>query len=121
MSNHWDLHCRTCGETHDLDWNNAGEQVQSLISLLPDLAKTDSVMMRLDEEYGWRFDLNFPFQLARFAVHHNGHDLIARDEYGKFFDACGQRYSCPCCDHPSNCKLPHGHDGEHGQLPKEEK
>ncbi|WP_280320054.1 hypothetical protein [Nocardia wallacei] len=116
MSNHWNLHCRSCDLTHDLGWNNAGEEIQSLIGLLPELAAIAPVMDRL-QDY-WRFNLEFPFGLLDFAGRHHSHDLIAVDEYGQFFDACGQHYKCPCCNHSSYCKLPLNHDGGHGQLPK---
>jgi hypothetical protein len=116
VSNYWDLYCRTCGEIHDLDWNHGGERIQSMIPLLPELVKIGPILDRLEEYF---YDLRYPSGLLHFAKQHNGHDLIARDEYGKLFDACGEYYRCPCCDHPSHCKLPLKHEGDHGQLPKE--
>ncbi|WP_405490417.1 hypothetical protein [Nocardia sp. NBC_00511] len=112
MSNYWNLACRTCDEVHSLDWNHAGEQIQALISSLPEVVKAEPVMRTLNETF-WRFDVQFPFDLARFAEQHNGHDLIAVDEYGKFFDACGEYFLCPCCGHSTHCKLPLKHEGDH--------
>lgn len=116
MSNYWNLACRTCDENHDLSWNNAGEQIQSLIALLPELVKVEPVMRILDENH-WRFEVQFPFDLAWFAAKHQGHDLIAVDEYGRYFDACGQYFLCPCCGHATHCKLPLAHEGDHAPPP----
>lgn len=114
MSNHWDLLCRTCDLTCDLDWNHGGDYIQQLIPLLSDMAKMRPVEELLYERFD--FDRCFPAGLLEFAERHQGHDLIAIDEYGALHGDCIYRYECSCCGTRLHCRKPRDHEGEHGPL-----
>lgn len=117
MSNHWDLLCRTCDDQCDLDWNHGGDYVQQLIPLLSDIAK-----MRPVEEIlcGHFVEFGFPNGLLGFAERHQGHDLIAIDEYGAFHGDCTERYQCSCCGTRLHCRRLRDHEGDCGSAEKAE-
>lgn len=106
MSNYWDLACRTCDEVYSLMWNHGGDDIQRMIPLLPKIAELGP---GLDEIC--RLDITIP-GVAYFAAKHQGCDLIAVDEYGRYHDQCAKYVACPCCGKNSVCRLAHGHDGE---------
>ncbi|MFG1794251.1 hypothetical protein [Nocardia sp. NPDC049149] len=114
MSNFWDLRCRTCSATCDLDWNNGGDQIQQLIPLLPDIARMRPVENLLSDR---RVDFAFPFGLLQFAERHHSHDLTAIDQYGVEHGGCIHHYSCACCKSRMLCQLARGHEGECGPFP----
>lgn len=111
MSNHWDLLCRTCDAKCDLEWNHGGDDIQELIGHLPALAQAVPGF----EVFDRRFYGSLPWELLRFARQHHAHDLIAVDEYGDVYGACGDIYYCACCKARLHCKLPKDHDGDHRQ------
>ncbi|MFC4124911.1 hypothetical protein [Nocardia rhizosphaerae] len=108
MSNYWNLHCRSHSETYSLEWNRGGDEIQRLIPLLPKLAELGP---EIDQHT--RLDITIP-GVAYFAAEHNGCDLIAVDEYGRFHDQCAKYVACKCCGKTSVCRLAHGHEGECG-------
>lgn len=113
MSNHWDLRCLTCGEDCELGWNHGGDTIQELIGHLDVLAKVRPALEVID-----RFDYNLtiPYGVLVFAEQHHDHDLIAVDEYGDLYGACGKVYPCACCGHRQHCAKPRGHEGDCGPV-----
>ena len=111
MSNHWDLECRDCSATCDLELNHAGDYIQELIHHIPDIARVEPVYEILSE----KFDVSIPMQLVWFAQAHEGHDLIAVDEYGADHGECVKRYECGCCGTRLRCRKPVDHEGDCGK------
>ena len=112
MSNYWDLECRTCGDTCELNWNRGGDYIQQLIQYIPDIAKMGPV----EDILSMRMDFQFPSGLLWFAKAHEGHDLIAVDEHGAYHGDCSKRYECVCCETRLHCRKPRGHEGECGKA-----
>ena len=82
MSCDWNVHCKTCGDTHRFDdANHAVELMRALvkhasaIALLAPLFNEGVYDVELRTPYGW-------IDVAWFAQH-AGHALVPIDEYGR--------------------------------------
>lgn len=111
----WNLHCRTCNETHELAWHADGDkQITTLIPHLPAIA----ALTDLIDAHIWPLDMEDLKPMAPFARKHLGHDLAPIDEYGRFVGDCWVRLACSCCKSSLGfCRLPTGHTGDHSPHP----
>ncbi len=110
MSTHFDLHCRDCDEGCGF-WINHGsdrlvrlwEHAAAWARMPPSLLEADLEMRLLGDEAGGLRSL------PAFAAKHLEHDVLPRDEYGRWLDQCTEYLSCPC-GAKQRCEQAHGHD-----------
>ena len=116
MSTDWTVYCRECDSVLDItDANHEVELMRELVKSGPTLRRIATLARSLpkrveltldaDSGYGW------PTALEWFGDH-GGHDLVARDEYGREDGQCGERVTCVCGSRVA-CVLERGHEGEH--------
>lgn len=113
MSNYWDIWCRTCNVGLGLEVNHGESTLHELISASTGLADLPL------------FDGCFELRLltagsAAISIEwfreHRGHDLVPKDEYGRFSGQCGEPVICGECGSNQHCRLPSKHEGLHSFL-----
>ena len=110
MSCDYNVHCRTCNDTHKYsDANHREDLMRTLINhrhaiaaIAPLIHETDNVEFKTF--YGY-IDVDW-------FDKHKEHELVVRDEYGRDIDQCSKDTRCPHCNHRDWCKLPINHDGK---------
>lgn len=124
MSTDWDVYCRTCNEEYGFgDANRRDAEMRALAKHAAAIAAIGRILDEVGQEspvlagalrlhtscivYG-----DPPLNTSWFAKH-AGHDLVARNEYGRCDDECGEWFDCAGCRHRAACSLPKGHAGEH--------
>lgn len=120
MSCDWDVWCLDCDEGHGFsDANHQRNLMAALAKLGPQLAKFAPTMRAIRAIEGAYVDANLYVTHDRLPIdfdwfdRHVTHRLIARDEYGKNDDECGEYFACCACQHRRQCRRTKGHDGDH--------
>lgn len=114
MSTAWDLGCRTCDvKSGVFDENHGDVQIREVIALREEIARIPEHLPDVVTRHG--IDYNALLGLGRFLRAHAGHDLRAKDEYGRWDGECAARVSCTSCGHDWYCRLPEKHAGDHAQ------
>lgn len=125
MSCDWDVHCLDCESDHGFyDANHQDKLMRELAKLGPTIKKMCELMSVLDDlgrpplnlycEPRIQLDDGGRLRLAaRWWVEHGDHRLVARDEYGRCDDECGEFYNCDSCGTSKCCRRTKNHDGDH--------
>lgn len=120
MSTDWDVWCLDCEKAHGFyDANHMSDLMIGLAKLGPALGAFAKTMREIGSIQG--SDPSLPLQFDRLRVNfewfevHGSHRLIARDEYGRCFDECGEHYSYCECKHQRRCRRPMKHEGLHAE------
>jgi len=125
MSCDWDVYCLDCKKEYGFyDANHQDKLMRELARLGPHIKKICELMPALvalgDPPHnlycnpqivlddGSRFRLTFGWWAL-----HGDHRLVARDEYGRCDDECGEHFSCDSCGSSKCCRRAKGHDGDH--------
>lgn len=118
MSCDWFYYCETCkvdGWGAGADFNNMSDELIRLLDYFPLLVQIGKANIRVDvSRFG--FCSSRDDDVARWAVQHEGHDILVKSEYGQIFGLCSKPIQCPTCEHKSyKCSLPVRHDGNCAQ------
>lgn len=128
MSCDWDVYCLDCKSEHGFyDCNHQDKLMRELAKLGPRIKKICELMVgpgglddlgrpplnlycepRIQLDDGGRLRL-----AAKWWVEHGDHRLVARDEYGRCDDECGELFHCNSCGSSKCCQRMKGHDGDH--------
>jgi hypothetical protein len=124
----WDVYCLDCESEHGFsNCNHEDKLMRELAKLGPRLKKLCELMPILDSlsdppcsayvcpRITLDADVIHPRRWLHAAwwIEHGGHRLVARDEYGRCDDECGEHFSCGECGSSKCCRRMKGHDGEH--------
>lgn len=115
MSTYYDIHCRTCDEGAGFRINHGDKQLLQLVNRIAQWAVLDDLIngpLNIDFKL-WGDEGGGLRSFPAFAKAHLGHDVTLLDEYGRFFDKCGEWIKCPTCRSGAHCTLDRGHDGDH--------
>jgi hypothetical protein len=136
MSTAWDVYCLDCKS--DADFYDADRQhalMQALAKLGPQIKKICEAMAPLEAldkppssiYCNPRVVLNAdsPSRLwpldTSWWIQHGDHRLVARDEYGRCDDECGEWYQCSECKTSKCCRRMKGHANGHGEMREEKR
>ena len=113
MSCDWNVYCRTCNEEHS--FNDANHMEQEMAALVKHAGAIAALAPLFDESQWIEMNLGRHWGTIspRWFAKHLGHDLIPRDEYGRFLDKCPEWVKCGKCGANHHCTLAYGHEGDH--------
>lgn len=116
MSCSYDVKCKTCNVSTDLDLNHGGDALMNALAHRAVLEAYGRAFVAIQKgKDGWYLTddrYGSLHHLAVFLAAHEGHTLIVQDEYGRDFEACSADVVC-ACGARHYCTLKPGHDGTH--------
>jgi hypothetical protein len=118
VSNLWDLYCRTCNDDCGIRWNHGDDRLAEIWKYRDAFARLHG-LGRVVEFRAEVFGPESMGDLIVFAFHHVDHDVVPRDEYGRFLDECGERIRVdlgPGDWRWEFCRRPSGHEGQDHSL-----
>ena len=118
MSTDYGVYCIDCNDKYIIEDNHHIEFGRLLVRLAPKLAAFYPTLNELrDGAFGSDVFLRVPYEnidLSYFAKH-EGHNLIACNEYGECDDECAEYFRCSSCGDRKTCRRLKKHDGDHSE------
>ena len=121
MSTYWNILCKTCGEELE---DGRGEWASYASETLAKIARDPASLVALHEAIlGAGPDVEVGVEVCYRTVdvgwfaRHQGHELVARNEYGSDYNQCAEWVVCSHGARLGKCVLNHGHDGECQEKP----
>lgn len=117
MSVYFDLFCRDCKCGCGFHWNHGEDDLLEIWKFKEGWALLAG--LGDNPRASGQFWLNFVGNesggrdLPAFAAAHKDHDVLPRDEYGRFSDRCGEFFRCGECQTNHACGLPKDHPPPH--------